>query len=285
MQRKSGLPIAGALARATPSCFGYVAGAALPLAGLAAFAVPSTASGSIIAAYNFGATSTTFTGAATTLAANVTASGIETAGDFGSAVTFSTDAGQTANYYTTDPGGGPNMLSVESSQSTTDDNFWIEIIVTPTAGYQINPASFELYGGAGGGSNVRTAYVYDSVDDALTPNITPVSSGSPTGTNTVANPLMGSGNFTATPSIRSSSDPQTEITANLSADASQTGSYIVRIYFDTQGNVSKNIDLGYLELDGTVTAVPEPAALASVASLAGMFALGGRRRRRAAVNG
>jgi hypothetical protein len=283
MQRKSGLPIAGALARATSSRLGYMAGAALPLAGMAAIATPSTASGSVIAAYNFGATSTSFTYAATTLAANVTASGINSTA--GSADVFSTDAGIQPGWYTTNPGGGPNMLSVENNtQTATDDNFWIEITVTPAAGYEINPMSFELYGGAGGGSNVRSAYVYDSVDDALTPNITPVSSGSPTGTNTVANPLQGSGNFT--PDDRSSSDPMAEIqVASFPADdADQTGSYTVRIYFDTQGNVGKNIDLGYLELDGTVTPVPEPASLTTLAALTGIIGFGGRRRRSPAAS-
>jgi hypothetical protein len=256
----------------------------LALAALLGLALPMTTSASIIAAYNFGPTSTSFTYAATTLAANVTASGINSAGDFGSADTFTGDDGALTTvspvYYTNDPGGGPNMLSVESSQSASDDNFWIEIIVTPAAGYEINPTSFELYGGAGGSSVTRTAYVYDSVDDALNPNITPQSSNPPTGTNTMTNPLQASGNFTATPSIRQSGDPQTEIQVASfpSDDAGQTSSYTVRIYFDTNGNVSKNIDLGYLELDGTVVAVPEPLTSGLLVT-AVTFGLGMRPRR------
>ena len=35
----------------------------------------------------------------------------------------------------------------------------------------------------------------------------------------------------------------------------------MRAYFDTEGNVSKNIDIGTLELDGSVMAVPEPGTL------------------------
>lgn len=257
----------------------------LALAALLGLAWPMKASAAVIAAYNFGSTSTSFTYAATTLAANVTASGINSAGDFGSADTFTMDDGALTTvspvYYTNDPGGGPNMLSVESSQSATDDNFWIEMIVTPVAGYEINPTSFELYGGAGGSSVTRTAYVYDSVDDALNPNITPNASSAPSGTNTLTNPLQASGSFTATPSIRQSNEPQTEIQVASfpSDDAGQTGSYTVRIYFDTNGNVSKNIDLGYLELDGTVAAVPEPLTSGLLVTAA-MLGLGMRRRSR-----
>lgn len=260
-------------------------GSGLALAALSGLALPMKTSASIIAAYNFGPTSTSFTYAATTLAANVTASGINSTNDFGSADVFSTDAGIQPGWYTNNPGGGPNMLSVESSQSASDDNFWIELIVTPAANYEINPTSFELYGGAGGSSVTRTAYVYDSVDDALDPNITPNASTPPSGTNTVANPLQASGNFTATPSIRSSSDPMTEIqVASFPADdAGQTSSYTVRIYFDTNGNVDKNIDLGYLELDGTVVPVPEPLTSGLLVTTA-IFGLGIRRRRGALVH-
>jgi autotransporter-associated beta strand protein len=228
----------------------------LVLAGsMVGLAIPvKSMGGTPIVAYNFGPTATGFTYAATTVATGVTASGIDSTNDFGDADTFTQDDGQASAYYANDPGGGVNILSVESSQSSTDDNFWIETIVTANAGYVIDPTSFELYGGAGGSSVVRSAYIYDSADDALTSNITPNPSGAPTGTNTMANPLQASGTFTA---VRSTSSNMNEIQANFtsSADVNLT-SFIVRVYFDTQGNVSKNIDLGYLELDGSVVAQP-----------------------------
>jgi autotransporter-associated beta strand protein len=218
-------------------------GLAIPVKGMG---------GTPIVAYNFGPSATEFTYAATTIATGVTASGIDSTSDFGDADTFTENDGQTSAYYANDPGGGVNMLSVNSNQSSTDDNFWIETIVTAQPGYVIDPTSFELYGGAGGSSATRSAYIYDSADDALDPNITPTA-GAPTGTNTVANPLQGSGTFTA---VRGTSSNMTEIQASFASDPVNLSSFIVRVYFDTQGNVSKNIDLGYLELDGSVVALP-----------------------------
>ncbi len=233
MRRKAGFILAGSMA-----------GLAMPVKGL----------GAAIVAYNFGSSATEFTYAATTIAPNVTASGINSTNDFGDADTLTVDAGQASAYYANDPGGGVNILSVESSQSATDDNFWVETIVTANPGYAIDPTSFELYGGAGGSSAMQSAYVYDSADDALDPNITPTATGGPTGTSTMANPLQGSGAFTA---VRSTSSDMNEIqVASFPSTDVNLTSFTVRVYFDTQGNVDKNIDLGYLELDGSVVALP-----------------------------
>ncbi|HEX4056437.1 MAG TPA: hypothetical protein VHX86_19420, partial [Tepidisphaeraceae bacterium] len=233
MRRKAGFIWAGSMV-----------GLAMPVKGL----------GAAIVEYNFGNSATAFTYAATTIAPNVTASGIDSTNDFGDADTFTVDAGQTSAYYANDPGGGVNILSVESSQSATDDNFWVETIVTANPGYAIDPTSFELYAGAGGSSAMRSAYIYDSADDALDPNITPTATGGPTGTDTMANPLQGSGTFTA---VRSTSSDMNEIqVANFPSTDVNLTSFTVRVYFDTQGNVDKNIDLGYLELDGSVVALP-----------------------------
>jgi hypothetical protein len=248
---------------------------ALALSGILGLAIPLQSFGSIIAAYNFGPNGTSFTYAATTLAPNVTASGINSTGDFGTNVVFTQDngVGGTSGWYTNNAGG--NYLSVESSGSTTDNGYWVETIVTPAAGFAIDPASFELVGGAGGSSNVRSAYVFDNVDGFPT-NIATNSSGAPTIT---GGDLLASGNFTA---VRGTSGPpsmnQIQVASFPSDDANLTSSFIVRAYFDTEGNVSKNIDLGTLELDGSVVAVPEPKTLVLVA-IAAITMLGVRRRR------
>jgi MYXO-CTERM domain-containing protein len=251
MWLKSGLVLAGALSLA------------MPMKGLA---VP-------IVAYNFGPNSTSFTYAATTVAANVTASGINSTGDFGANDVFSADngVGGTSGWYTNNPGG--NYLSVESSGSTTDNGYWIETIVTAQAGYVIDPTSFELIGGAGGSSAVRSAYIYDNVDGLPTSLVTN-GSGAPTIT---GGDLLASGTFTA---VRGTSGPPSmnEIqVASFPASDVNLSSFIVRIYFDTEGNIDKNIDLGTIELDGSVVAAPEPAAL--FIGLVGLAGLWMRRQR------
>ena len=102
----------------------------LVLAGALSLALPMTGLGSVIAAYNFGASSTSFTFAATTLAANVTASGINSTSDFGTNTSLVMDSGVggTSAWYTNNPGG--NYLSVANTGSTTDNGYWIETIVT-----------------------------------------------------------------------------------------------------------------------------------------------------------
>jgi hypothetical protein len=251
------------------------------IAGLGALALPVKSFASVIAAYNFGPTSTSFTYAATTLATGVTASGINSAGDYGSSDVFSQDAGQANTYYTTNPGGGANLLSVESS-TANDNNWWVEMIVTAQPGYAIDPTSFELYGGAGGSSVSRSAYVFDNVDGFPT-SVSAVSATSDLPPTITGGDLLASGNFTNTPSIRSSSEPLTEIqVGSFPSDDTNLSSFTVRIYFDAQNNVDKNIDLNDLELDGSVVAVPEPVSASLVLGAAGLALLRPRRRKQAA---
>ena len=61
--------------------------------GLLALAMPTKSRAAVIVAYNFGPTGTSFTYAATTIAANVTASGINSAGDEGNTTTNTQDNG------------------------------------------------------------------------------------------------------------------------------------------------------------------------------------------------
>jgi hypothetical protein len=240
----------------------------LLLSGMLGLAIPLKSSAAIIDAYNFGPNGTSFTYAATTLATNVTASGINSTSDFGANDSFSQNngVGGTSGWYTNNSGG--NYLSVSSTGTTSDNGYWVETIVTAASGYALDPSSFELFGGAGGSSNVRSAYIFDNVDGFPT-SITPIASSTPT---IVGGDLLASGPFTA---VRGSSGPpsmnEIQVASFPSSDVNLT-SFTVRVYFDTQGNASKNIDLGTLELDGSVVAVPEPAtfalvALAAVASL------------------
>jgi len=243
----------------------------LALAGAAALAVPAITKGQIIAAYNFGPNNTSFTYAATTLNSNVTASGINSTSDFGSNDTLTPDSGVggTSGWYTNNPGG--NYLSVESSGSTTDNGFWIEMIVTANAGYVIDPTSFELYGGAGGSSAVRSAYIYDNVDGYPT-NIATNNSGAPTFTN---GDQLASGTFTA---VRGSAGPpamnEIQVGSFPSDDVDLTG-FTVRVYFDTEGNVQKNIDVGDLELDGSVVAAPPSGQSIWITNGSGNYNTGG----------
>jgi len=225
--------------------------AGLALAGAVALAVPAISKGQI-AVYNFGPNGTSFTYAATTLDSNVTASGINSTNDFGVNDTFTPNngVGGESSFYTNNPGG--NYLSVSQTGSTTDNGFWIEMIITANAGYVIDPTTFELYGGAGGSSAVRSAYIYDNIDGFPT-NIATNSSGAPTFTN---GDQLASGTFTA---VRGAAGPpnmnEIQVTSFPIDDVDLT-SFTVRAYFDTQGNVNKNIDLGSLELDGSVVAAP-----------------------------
>src|SRR5580704_9730401 len=96
------------------------------LAGAVALTLANRCGAQVIAAYNFGASSTSFTYAATTLAANVSASGINSTGDFGANTTLTpaSGVGGTSAWYTNNPGG--NYLSVSSTGSTTDNGYWVE---------------------------------------------------------------------------------------------------------------------------------------------------------------
>lgn len=249
----------------------------LIVAGALASAIPMIARGSVIAAYNFGPNGSSFTYAATTLAPDVTASGINSTGDFGTNTLFTQDngVGGESGWYTNNSGG--NYLSVESSGSTTDNGYWVEMIITAAAGYEIDPASFELFGGAGGSSAVRSAYIFDNLDGFPT-SLATSASAPPTIT---GGDELASGTFTA---VRGASGPpaMNEIqVASFPSDDVNLSSFTVRAYFDTEGNVDKNIDLGTLELDGSVVAVPEPASL-GVISLT-LVGLGKRRARKPAA--
>jgi hypothetical protein len=251
---------------------------ALAIASLVGLGLPLITRGSVIAAYNFGPNGSSFTYAATTLATNVSASGINSTGDFGTNTLFTQDdgVGGGSGWYTNNSGG--NYLSVESSGSSTDNGYWVEMIITAAAGYEIDPTSFELLGGAGGSSAVRSAYIFDNVDGFPTNLATNGSSG-PTIT---GGDLLASGNFTA---VRGASGPPSmnEIqVASFAAGDVNLSSFTVRAYFDTEGNVDKNIDLGQLELDGSVVPVPEPQSI-GLGVLAGAVVCGIRRRRSAAV--
>jgi len=247
----------------------------LTIAALLALATPIKSPAAIIAAYNFGPNGTSFTYAATTLAPNVTASGINSTGDFGTNDTFTQDngVGGTSGWYTNNSGG--NYLSVESSGSTTDNGYWVEMIITAAAGYAIDPTSFELFGGAGGSSNVRSANIFDNVD-GFPSNLATNASAGPTIT---GGDLLANANFTA---VRGTSGPPSmnEIqVASFPGTDVNLSTFTVRAYFDTEGNVNKNIDLGLLELDGSVVAVPEPESFALVA-LAAIVGFSARRQRR-----
>ncbi len=252
---------------------------ALLLFGISGVAVSLKSSAAIIDAYNFGPNGTSFTYAATTLAANVTASGINSTNDFGANDTFTPNdgVGGTSGWYTNNSGG--NYLSVSSTGTTSDNGYWIETIVTAAPGYALDPSSFELFGGAGGSSNVRSAYIFDNVDGFPT-SITPTASSTPT---IVGGDLLASGPFTA---VRGSSGPpsmnEIQVASFPSGDVNLS-SFTVRAYFDTQGNASKNIDLGTLELDGSVVAIPEPVSFGIFILAAGVSCCGRRNRRFAAA--
>ncbi len=251
---------------------------ALALVSIVGLGMPLCTRGSVIAAYNFGPSSTSFTYAATTLAANVTASGLNSA--IGANTTESTNDG--VSFYASQP--GPNVMSVSQSGSSTDNGYWVQMIITAAAGYVIDPSSFELFGGAGGGTTgQRSAYIFDDKD---TPGFTGAPSNLNLATNAGAGPTitsngnpyspLASGSFTA---IRNTNATMNEIqVASFPSDDVNLSEFTVRVYFDTQAGVSKNIDLGKLELDGSVVAVPEPQSV-GLAFLAGAMACGIRRWR------
>jgi len=249
---------------------------ALAVASIVGLGLPLSGQASIIAAYNLGPNGTSFTYAATTLAADVTASGINSTNDFGANTVFAPDDGKggTAGWYSNNSSGPGNYLSISDS-GTTDSGFFVETIVTAAAGYVIDPTSFELVGGAGGSSNVRSAYIYDNVDGYPTP---PVVNSPFTGGD-----LLASGAFTTIRGTPSTPPPtMNTIAASFPSTDVNLSSFTVRVYFDTQAQVSKNIDLGSLELDGSVVSVPEPASVGLVL-LTGAMACGFRRRRRSAL--
>ena len=124
---------------------------------------------------------------------------------------------------------------------------------------------------------MRSAYIFDNLDGFPT-NIATNATGAPviTGGN-----LLASGNFTA---VRGTSGPpnmnQIQVASFPGSDVNLS-TFTVRVYFDTQGQVSKNIDLGTLQLDGTIATVPEPTTFALAAL--GALCLGARNRRRLAA--
>jgi len=260
------------------------------MAGLAGLAMPVISKGAILADYSMGASSATFSAAPSFVAANATASNLTPGAYAGEAtVTFgdttvvapTTDASYYSDQQTLPApngnAGGPNILSVSETTtvSGSDLGFGETITVTANAGYVLDPTSFELFGGAGGSSNVRSYYIFDNVD-GFPNNMTP-SSSTPSIT---GGDLLASGSFT---SVRSGNENEGKVTS-FPADDVNLGSFTVCVYFDTQAQVSKNIDLGYLELDGTVVPSPEPQAL-GVMGLAGVIALAAHRRRGFAAQG
>jgi hypothetical protein len=246
----------------------------LSLAGMLALALPTISRGAVIVAYNFGPNGTSFTYAATTIAANVTASGINSAGDEGTTTTNTQDngVGGENSWYSTNSGG--NYLSVANSSATSDNGYWVETIVTAANGYVIDPTGFTLVGGAGGSSNTRSCYIFDNVDGF--PTSIAATSGAPTIT---GGDELGSGTLSV---VRGSAGPlamNSFSVSDFTALDQNLSTFTVRVYFDTQLNgQAKNIDLGSLELDGSVVAVPEPAQLGlAFVALIGMAA---RRRPR-----
>ena len=217
---------------------------------LFAAAAPMTASGAIIAQYNFGSTNATGVSAATletptTVASNVSATSLT----IPSTTTAATDEGSALTYYTSP---GPDYLSVANNSNTSDTGYYVDFVVTAASGYAFTPSSLTLVGGAGGSSNTRSFQAFDSADGLPTS----VTATSTTPTVVGATPI-GSGTFTA---VRSTGVAMNtfNVTGFTAADQN-VHSLDVRVYFDTQLNgISKNIDLGSLTLNGAITAVPEP---------------------------
>lgn len=297
MRSKSRLPATAVLSKAIPLGLGYVAGSSLPIAALAYLATPTAASGAIIVQYAFAGTTSTYS-SPTTIDPNVTApalnsdqgvrltNGGTTAVTYGTGLSIAPDAsvGGTTGWYTNNPGG--NYLTV-TLNSNSDSEQFIQFTVTANAGYVIDPTAIELVGGAGGSSNVRSAYIYDNVDGEPTA----FANSSNTGTGISGGVLMASGSFTADRGAAGtgpgSTTPPTMNTFETSgtfpsgSDVNLT-SFTVTVWFDAQGNVSKGIDIADLELDGTVVPVPEPATM-SLIGAGGVFALSRRRRRNPAA--
>jgi len=246
----------------------------LVLAGVLALAMPTKGRGSVIVAYNFGPNGSSFTFAATSIAANVTASGLNSTGDFGSTTTETQDngVGGESGWYTNNSGG--NYLSVANTSATSDNGYWVETIVTAAPGYVIDPTSFNLVGSAGGSSNTRSCYIFDNVDGF--PSSIAATSGAPTVT---GGDGLGSGTFSVVRGTAGPAAMNSFTVSDFTGSDQNLTSFTVRVYFDTQLNgQSKNIDLGKIELDGSVVAVPEPAQLSlAVVALIGMAA---RRRPR-----
>ena len=219
---------------------------------LFATAAPMTASGAIIAQYNFGSVSTIAEPLATmemptTVSANVSATSL----GIGGTTTPATDEGPSLNYYTTP---GPNYLSVANTSATLDTGYYVDFVVTAASGYAFTPSSLTIVGGAGGGSNTRSFLAYDSADGL--PTSIAATSTTPTA---VGGTQIGSGTFTA---VRSTGVAMNSFNVTgFTAAAQNLSTLDVRVYFDTQLNgQAKNIDLGSLTLNGAVTAVPEPVA-------------------------
>jgi hypothetical protein len=150
----------------------------------------------------------------------------------------------------------------------------------------IDPTGFDLVAGAGGSSNVRSAYIFD---DADTPGFTASPSDLNLATNASSGPtITASTSSEATPlasaglsnSIRSHSplEPLTTISGTFSPSDTNLSELTVRVFFDTQGQVAKNIDINQVELDGSIVPVPEPGSV-GLGLLTGALACGIRRRR------
>lgn len=244
------------------------------MAGAAALALPAIASATTIVAYNFGPSSSQFTYAETTINPDVTASGVNA----GATTTESQDngVGGTTGWYSNNPGG--NYLSVANSSATTDNGYWVDFSVTAAPGYVFTPTNFTMSGGAGGSSNLRSYYIFDNVD-GLPTSITPNTSSTAT---VSGGDLLASGTFTTQRGVGGSDDNppmQAVSVTDFTAADQNLSTFTIAVYFDTQGGTGKNIDIGNLELDGTVTATPEPASL-GLLGIGALVGLGMRRPRR-----
>jgi MYXO-CTERM domain-containing protein len=232
-------------------------------------AAAASARADLIVQYNFsngGATGITLTQMETPTSTNANVSSTNLS--LGSTTGTALDEGSTVSSYYTSP--SPDYFSVNNSSATSDNGFYVDFTVTAASGYAFTPTGFNIVGGAGGSSNVRSFMLFDNVDGL--PTSIAATSGAPTVTGGAE---VGSDTpFTA---LRSTGVAMNSFPVSFGANVQNLNSFEVRVYFDTQLNgQAKNVDLGSLELDGTVAATPEPAAF-SVFAVGGFAAL--RRRR------
>jgi hypothetical protein len=146
----------------------------LAIASAVALAVPTKGRGQIVT-YNFGSSnSSSETLATMEMPSQYAATGLQTPGSLtvGTTTTPTNDdaGGGTVNSYWVSP--SPNYLSVENTQgtgatnsTTPDSGYYVDFVITADPGYVIDPTSFVLTGGQGGGTaSARSYYIFDNVD-------------------------------------------------------------------------------------------------------------------------